>query len=108
MYSYALKKAPDDAELLLCLSLARTMSTPPQLELALEKVQDVIKQHPNNEQAYFSMADVCERLAKFDEAEAALLMAVGLTTGNTRIRAQQLLANLRVKRAEKQAMRLSS
>jgi tetratricopeptide (TPR) repeat protein len=108
IYSQALKKAPNDAELLLCLSLARTMSTPPQLELALENVQDVIKQYPNTEQAYFSMADVCGRLAKFDEAEAALLMAGDLTIGMSRIRAQQLLANLLAKRTEKQTLRPSS
>ncbi|KAF8859694.1 HET-domain-containing protein [Acephala macrosclerotiorum] len=84
------------------------MSTPPQLELALTNAQDVIKLFPNNAQAHISMADICERLARFDEAEAALLIAVDLTTGMSRIRAHQLLANLRAKRAEKQTLRPNS
>ena len=105
IYSQALKKAPGDAGLLLSLSLARTMSTPPELELALGNVQDVVKLFPNNAQAHISMADVCERLGKFDEAEAALLMAVDLTTGMSRIRAHQLLANLRAKSAGEKTLR---
>jgi hypothetical protein len=107
MYMAALEKAPADAELLLSLGLARMMSTPPQLQPALRDVEEVIQRHPNNAQAYVSKADICERMSNFDEAEAALQMAVRMSVGMDRVRAQQLLANVRVKRAQTQAIRMS-
>lgn len=104
-YTAAPQKAPGDAELPLNLSLARTKSTPPQLELALQNVQEVIQPFPNKTQAYFSKANIRERMGSFDEAEAALPTAVESSAGMNRTYTQRSLANMRTKRAEVQALR---
>lgn len=105
MYLAALEKAPANAELLLSLSLARMMSTPPQLALALQDVQEVIQRYPEHSEAHIRKADICERLNKLGEAEVALQRAIQLTTDMSRkMVAQGMLANVRTKQAQAQLM----
>jgi tetratricopeptide (TPR) repeat protein len=94
-FSTATTTSDDEPELLLCLSLALANSTPPRLDLALQTAEAVIEQWPRIAQAYVSIAEIHERQESWDAAEAALLMAVDMTSGMSRVRAQQLLAGLR-------------
>jgi len=102
MYMAALENASDDAELLLSLSVALMMSTPPQLPCALQDVQKAIQQNPNNTQAYITEADIHEQMGQYDEADAVLRRAIEVLTGIERVRIQQSRENMRARREQAQ------
>lgn len=95
MYSEALRQDQNNALLYLKSSFARTLSTPPQLDLALQDVNSAIQINPFMGNAWKQKGDIYIRKGDYRAAEEALVQATGMLQGMEKVQAQQSLIESR-------------
>lgn len=98
MYNKALKNAPSDTTILLSRSLAHMLSSPPQLDLALQDADAAIQINPTHWHGWQQKGATLQRKGDFQGAEEALMNAVGFATGVEKVAAQGSLADARARR----------
>jgi hypothetical protein len=103
MYDEALRCESTDTNLLLSRSFARMMSTPPRLDLALQDADAVIQQSPTNWHGWLQKGETHLRMGDSQEAEEALVNAVGFAQGVDKLTAQKSLADLKSRRGQASA-----
>jgi tetratricopeptide (TPR) repeat protein len=98
MYDEALRCIPTDVALLLSRSLAHMMSTPPELDLALQDVGAAIQHEPTSSQGWIQKGEIHLKMEDIKDAEEAFVKAVEFSQGLDRHKAQRCLRDVRSQR----------
>ena len=99
MYNAALRRAPNDEGILLSRSVAHSMSTPTNLDLALQDADTVIQLKPEWWHGWLQKGEILSQMDDLDGAEDALTNAVGFAQGVDKSLAHRTLANVQARQA---------
>ncbi len=99
MYNAASRLAPNDEAILLSRSVAHSMSTPTNLDLALNDADTVIQLKPEWWHGWLQKGEILSQMDDLEGAEESLTNAVGFAQGVDKSLAHRTLANVQSRQA---------